>query len=63
MKHLTLTGYDAGLPVCGAPPSDKSEGSMHAMFWWPDRHGRDFCPACMAAVEEVSSDYELPAAL
>lgn len=56
MKHLTLTGARSGYPICGALLSEKSPGSLHAAYWHPEEHGRDFCPACMAIVEEVDAD-------
>ena len=52
-KHLTLTGPDAGLPICGAPRSDKDAGSIHAMFYYPETHGRDFCAACLDVYEDA----------
>ncbi len=56
VRHLTLTGYYAGRPVCGAPAETKGAGSMHAAYWNPGEHGRDFCAGCMTAVEAVMAE-------
>jgi len=49
VRHLTLTGFYVGRPVCGTPAESKGAGSLHAAYWNPDRDGRGFCSACMAA--------------
>jgi len=54
MKHLTLTGIDAGQPICGA----KRDGpGIHAAYYRADTMGHlDICPLCLAVKNEVDAE-------
>lgn len=61
MRHLTLTGYDAGLPLCG----DKREGDTgwHAVWLTREqmeayRQSDDSCPVCLTVWDDPNVEDE-----
>jgi hypothetical protein len=63
MRHLTHTGYYAGLTLCGAPRSVGIADGVHAAFTAPEviaarkfPNGLELCEACCLAWEELIGD-------
>jgi hypothetical protein len=59
MKHLTITGQDAGKTLCGEP---KTEPGIHATYYHGDFS--DICPDCKRIwLAEDECDCEFPVLL
>jgi len=60
--HLTLTGYYAGQPICGA--DTKTENDAHATYAPLDKpeYRETRCPACLKAYAESFDADELETA-
>lgn len=58
MIHLTLTGFDAGRPLCDCDKQaarDDGDEFVHAMYWNERQPGYErnrICCACLAAWDE-----------
>ena len=65
MRHLSLTGYDAGIRLCGA----RDGQAFHAVYVADEaiiarafKHGEILCDKCCSIMEEVMSEEEKEAA-
>ena len=63
MIHLTITGYEAGRPLCDCDKAQelaKGNEFAHAMYFpfgapWVETKG-GVCPACQAIFDEVEQE-------
>lgn len=60
MRHITMTGLDAGLPICGIKRSDAAaRGDLfhHAGTWLNNPELiSETCPACRKLWDEAGED-------
>lgn len=60
MRHITMTGIDAGQTLCGDPRNTEDK-YHHAGRWLDNPEITDVCPVCLSiwnddATEETTND-------
>jgi hypothetical protein len=62
LRHLTLTGFYAGAPICGS--TEKTPDDAHACYAPIEREAyrKLVCPACLRAWADAYEPDEIPTA-
>lgn len=57
MTHYTLTGYNAGHPLCGLPRDAESK-YLHFDSMYGRPHPADLCPDCMDTINDIINNLD-----
>lgn len=57
MRHITLTGYYAGTPICGAARNTDGDRYAHPGEWLDNPAAlTDLCPICRKVWDDIGED-------